>query len=145
MKSPRIQSTSTQIYLVHHQSVVTCDDQTYLTWCQTNRGIIHVHHSNKNKPGFFLYHKKQKHKDTLHLPCISFRGSLLTFPKRNVGSIHHIVQLYRTLKASTSCSAFALVVATFIHQIPLNKMMKPILVLFVLVIRCEDFKKYLQR
>ena len=82
------------------------------------RGIVIVHNSNKNKPPFYLYHTKQKHKDTLHLAYISFRDLLLTFPKQNGGNIHHIFQLYRTLKASTSCTAFELHLASFVHRNP---------------------------
>ena len=87
MKSPRIQNTSTQMDKVPHPSVVTCDDQTYLSCWQTNCGMIHGNHSNKNKAVFNLCHTKQKHKDTLHLAYISFRDWLLTFPKQNGGNI----------------------------------------------------------
>ena len=80
--------------------------------------MIHGNHSNKNKAVFYLCHTKQKHKDTLHLAYISFRDWLLTLPKRNGGNIHHIFQLYRKLKASTSCTAFELHLASFVHRNP---------------------------
>ena len=93
--------------------------------------MIHGNRSNKNKSAFNLYHTKQKHKGTLLLAYISFRDWLLTFPKRNGGNIHHIFQLYRTLKASTSCTAFELHLASFFIEILLNEIIQSIDLFFI--------------